>query len=82
MGRKVEAKMFCFSCQCERPKDAGLYVVRGRVKRWRCQICAEHRNISIYASKEKQDVSRNSSVSGRDSALPKRVVSEEKGDGR
>lgn len=42
---------YCTTCMQERPKAEGEYVVTGRtrVRRWRCHICAEKKNLSFYA---------------------------------
>ena len=46
-------KKFCFGCQLFKDLDQGKNVVRGKIKRWVCNVCLARKNTSTYASKKK-----------------------------
>lgn len=48
---------FCTTCQQPRPIAGGVEK-ESRYRGWRCKLCAEHKTISIYKSKGKQDRKR------------------------
>ena len=55
----MRTEMFCYGCQQWRDKEDGKHVLRGKIKRWKCNACIEKRNVSPYGSQEKKDVRQN-----------------------
>lgn len=49
---KILGTKFCFSCQKQRPLEAGKIILRGKSKTWRCATCAKGKNPAGFTKGE------------------------------
>jgi len=47
-------RRFCTSCQSDRVEDGGEYRHFGKMKRWICSPCLQHKSVSIYRNTSQQ----------------------------